>query len=353
MENNNRIKRQSFSKIPWVMDMPDLLEVQLKSYQDFLQENVSVNKRENNGLQAVFKSIFPIVDTRENYILEFVEYHIDTPKYNVVECQERGVTFSVPIKAKLRLSMRDAESGSKEFMHTIEQDVYLGNLPYMTERGTFIINGAERVIVNQLHRSPGAFFDSTQHPNGTQIFTARIIPLMGSWVEFTTDINDIMYVYIDRRKKFPVTTLLRAMGFSSDYEILNLFSLVEEVDIKSTKIDKYYTRKIVEDIINEGTGEIIAEKDSDFTPELRKVMLKEGIKTIKVLKSVASIGSMNVIANTMQKDSAKNTDEALETIYRQLRSGDAPDLETAKNLIDKLFFNPKKYDLGDVGRYKV
>ncbi len=350
---NNKNERYSFSKIPSVLDMPDLLDVQLQSYRNFLQQDISPDKREDKGLQAVFKSIFPIVDTRENFILEFVEYHIDLAKYSVVECQERGVTYSVPLKAKLRLSRKDEESGSKGFINTIEQDVYLGNLPYMTERGTFIINGAERVIVNQLHRSPGVFFDSTQHPNGTQIYSGRIIPLRGSWVEFTTDINDIMYVYIDRRKKFYVTTLLRAIGISSDLEILNLFNLIEEVNLKSKKVEKYYNRKIVEEIANLKTGEIITEKETDLTPEIRKALLKEGINTVKVMKSLSATSSMNIILNTIQKDSSKSTEQALEIMYRQLRSGEAPDMETAKNLVDKLFFNPKKYDLGKVGRYRL
>lgn len=350
---NNKIKRHSFSRISCVLDMPDLLEIQLKSYLDFLQQDTPPGKRENKGLQSVFKSIFPIVDTRENYILEFTEYYVNSPKYSMVECQERGVTYSVPLKAKLRLSARDEEGSSKEFSHTIEQDVYLGNLPYMTDRGTFIINGAERVIVNQLHRSPGVFFDSTQHPNGTQIYSGRVIPLRGAWIEFTTDINDIMYVYIDRRKKFHVTTLLRAIGFSSDSDILNIFGSIDEVDIKSSKVEKYYNRKIVEEVVNTETGEIIAEKDSNFTPEISKAMSKEKIRKVKVLKYSSPSGSMNIIANTMMKDVSKSTEDALETIYRQLRSGDAPDLETARNLIDRLFFNPKKYDLDKVGRYRL
>jgi len=350
---NNKIKRHSFSRISSILDMPDLLEIQLQSYRDFLQQDTPPGKREDKGLHSVFKSIFPIVDTRVNYILEFAEYYVNSPKYSMVECQERGVTYSVPLKAKLRLSARDEEKSSKEFSHAIEQDVYLGNLPYMTDRGTFIINGAERVIVNQLHRSPGVFFDSTQHPNGTQIYSGRVIPLRGAWIEFTTDINDIMYVYIDRRKKFHVTTLLRAIGFSSDSDIFNLFGLIDEIDIKSSKVEKYYNRKIVEDVVNTETGEIIAEKDSNFTPELRKAILKEKIRNVKVLKHLSSSGSMNVIANTMMKDLSKSTEDALETIYRQLRSGDAPDLETARNLIDRLFFNPKKYDLDKVGRYRL
>jgi len=357
MSNNGRkggcIERISFSRLPEILEMPDLLEIQLESFMNFLQPDVPPDKRELKGLQAVFQSIFPIVDSRENYILEFVEYYVDRPKYSVTECQERGVTYSVPLKSKLRFSTRDYNS-SKGFSHTIEQDVYLGNLPYMTDRGTFIINGAERVIVSQLHRSPGVFFDMSKHPNGMEIFSGRVIPFRGSWVEFITDINDIMYVYIDRRKRFPVTTLLRALGFSSDLQILSLFGLVDEIPLKIGKMEKHFGRKIVEEIVDKKTGEIFAEKDKELTEELCKDLMKKGIKEIKVLKvSSSSNSGSNIIINTMLRDIAKSTKDALNSIYRQLRAGDAPDMETARNLIDRLFFNPKRYDLGRVGRYRL
>lgn len=353
MENQNKnSERISFSHIPGIIEMPDLLSIQLNSFRDFLQHDVPPAQRKNKGLQAVFSSIFPIVDSRENYILEFLEYYVDQPKYSVVECQERGVSYSVPLKAKLRLSAKDEDDESKTFIQAIVQDVYLGNLPFMTDRGTFVINGAERVIVSQLHRSPGVFFDETEHPNGTKIYSGRIIPFRGSWVEFVTDINDVMYVYIDRRKKFPVTTLLRALGFSEDKDLFELFGLTETVNIAKGKIDKYFGRRILEDIVDEKTGEIYAEKYAEFLQELAVVLRKAKITVILLLKSSGGVYS-EVIANTIHKDSSKSEAEALEAIYRQMRSGEAPDLETAKNLIDRLFFNPKKYDLGIVGRHRI
>jgi len=353
LENQNKnSERISFSHIPGIIEMPDLLSIQLNSFRDFLQHDVPPAQRKNKGLQAVFSSIFPIVDSRENYILEFLEYYVDQPKYSVVECQERGVSYSVPLKAKLRLSAKDEDDESKTFIQAIVQDVYLGNLPFMTDRGTFVINGAERVIVSQLHRSPGVFFDETEHPNGTKIYSGRIIPFRGSWVEFVTDINDVMYVYIDRRKKFPVTTLLRALGFSEDKDLFELFGLTETVNIAKGKIDKYFGRRILEDIVDEKTGEIYAEKYAEFLQELAVVLRKAKITVILLLKSSGGVYS-EVIANTIHKDSSKSEAEALEAIYRQMRSGEAPDLETAKNLIDRLFFNPKKYDLGIVGRHRI
>jgi DNA-directed RNA polymerase subunit beta len=342
--------RLSFANIPTVVEYPDLLNVQLESFEHFLQERIPPHKRKNKGLQQVFLMNFPIADTRENYLLEFVEYYVEKPKYSMRECQERGLTYAVPLKAKLRLSTKD-ESG-KEFADTIEEVVYLGNLPYMTDRGTFIINGAERVIVSQLHRSPGVFFSESVHPNGTPIFSARIIPFRGSWVEFATDINNVMYAYIDRKKKFPVTTLLRALGYSSDDEILELFNLVEEVKVADIDLKDYLNRIICGDVVDRKTGEIIVNKDATLTEEIVKRIKKSEVKKIRFLKS-EDISQGSVIANTIQKDSVRTEEDALEVIYRQLRSGEAPDLETAKNLIDKLFFNPKRYDLGDVGRHRL
>ncbi len=348
----NQNGRISFSTLKQVIDFPDLLDIQLQSFKEFLQDDIRPEKRKNQGLQSVFNNVFPIVDSRENFYLEFVEYYVEKPKYDVVECQERGVTYSVPLKAKLKLSMKDEYSDSKEFVDTIEQVVYLGNIPYMTHRGTFIINGAERIVVSQLHRSPGVFFDELTHPNGTKLYSARIIPLRGSWVEFTTDINDVMYVYIDRRKKFPVTTLLRALGFSSDNDLLDIFDLVEEVEVSDPNIKKFVGRLSIADVINKETGELLLEKDAELTEEALEQISTSNIDRLKLLKHDGASGP-EVISNTLRKDASKSEEDALEAIYRHLRSGDAPDLETARGLIERMFFNPKRYDLGNVGRYRV
>jgi DNA-directed RNA polymerase subunit beta len=346
---NQSSKRVSFGKIPEIVEAPDLLNIQLESWEGFLQADVPPARRKNKGLQSVFKMNFPITDARENFLLEFVEYYVEKPKYTVPECEERGLTFAVPIKAKLRLSQK-SEDG-KSFVNTIEQDVYLGNLPTMTHRGTYIINGAERVVVSQLHRSPGVFFSESTHPNGTPIYSARIIPFRGSWVEFTTDINNIMYAYIDRKKKFPVTTLLRALGYSSDDEILELFSLVEEIDATKVDLADYEGRVICSDVVDKKTGEIFIPKDSSITEEHIKRIKKSGVKKIRLL--VQQGNEESVIAKTISKDIVRSEEDALGAIYKQLRSGDAPDLDTAKTLIDRLFFNEKRYDLGDVGRYRI
>ena len=342
--------RISFSRIPKILESPDLLSVQLDSFESFLQSKVQPHQRKRTGLQAVFQMNFPISDARENYLLEFVEYHIEQPKYSVTECQERGLTYAAPLKSKLRLSTK-AENG-EGYGDTLEQEVYLGNLPLMTDRGTFIYNGAERVVVSQLRRSPGVFFSQSKHPNGTPIYSARIIPLRGSWVEFATDINNVMYAYIDRKKKFPVTTLLRALGYSSDDELLDLFNLVEEVDTRKADLDEYADRIICSDVVDTKTGEIFLSKDSVLTEDSIKQIKKSNVKKIHLLKSDSTTGG-SVIANTIQRDSARSEEDALEAIYRQLRSGEAPDLDTAKNLIDRLFFNPKRYDIGDVGRHRL
>ncbi|HTX98983.1 MAG TPA: DNA-directed RNA polymerase subunit beta [Bacteroidota bacterium] len=345
----NQTKRISFGKIPDIIDAPDLLNIQLESWESFLQSDAPPSRRRNKGLQAVFKMNFPITDTRENFLLEFVEYYIEKPKYSVPECEERGLTYAVPVKAKLRLSQK-AENG-KEYVNTIEQDVYLGNLPTMTHRGTFIINGAERVVVSQLHRSPGVFFSESIHPNGTPIYSARIIPFRGSWVEFSTDINNVMYAYIDRKKKFPVTTLLRALGYSSDDEILELFNLVEEIDVAKVDLDEYQGRVVCSDVVDRKTGEIFLNKDTVLDEEHIKLLKKKNVKKLRLLVAMGSEES--VIAKTISKDQVRSEEDALTTIYKQLRSGDAPDLDTAKTLIDRLFFNEKRYDLGDVGRYRL
>jgi DNA-directed RNA polymerase subunit beta len=346
---NQSNKRISFGKIPDIIESPDLLNIQLESWESFLQADLAPTRRRNKGLQAVFKMNFPITDARENFLLEFVEYYVEKPKYSVAECVERGLTYAVPIKAKLRLSQK-AEDG-KSFVNTIEQDVYLGNLPTMTNKGTYIINGAERVVVSQLHRSPGVFFSESTHPNGTPIYSARIIPFRGSWVEFTTDINNVMYAYIDRKKKFPVTTLLRALGYSSDDEILELFSLVEEVDLGKTDLKDFEGRTICSDVVDRKTGEIFINKDAVLTEEHIKRIKKSGVKKLRLLVQQGTEES--VIAKTISKDIVRSEEDALTAIYKQLRSGEAPDLETAKTLIDRLFFNEKRYDLGDVGRYRI
>jgi DNA-directed RNA polymerase subunit beta len=343
-------KRISFSKIPSVIEVPNLLSIQTDAFEDFLQNKVNPLERENKGLQAVFTANFPILDNKENYRLDFIEYHIEKPRYSVIECAERGLTFAAPLKAKLRLSTKDNESG--EFVNSVEQEVYLGNLPFMTVKGTFLINGAERVIVSQLHRSPGVAFSQTVHPNGTPIYSARIIPLRGSWVEFATDINYIMYVYIDRRKKFPATTLLRALNYETDEQILDLFDLVEDIEVKKVKIENYIGRIIASDVFDMSTGEVFLTKDSELKEEDIDRLKEAEVETLKFLKADTS-ADQDLIVNTLRKDSAHTKEEALFAIYRQLRTGEAPDVETAEALIEKLFFNEKRYDLGEVGRHRM
>lgn len=345
--------RISFSKLEKSTDFPDLLGIQVDSFKKFLQDTVSPHKRENSGLQKVFQQNFPILDNRENYILEFVEYYVDKPKYSVVECVERGLTFAVPLKAKLRLSTKDEFNSSHEYVDTIEQEVYLGNLPYMTEKGTFIINGAERVIVSQLHRSPGVFFGESLHTNGTRLFSARIIPFRGSWVEFTTDVNDVMFAYIDRKKKFHITTLLRALGYPSNEMLYELFNLSETVEVGSkANLNNYIDRFVIVDVFDTNTGEVILDTKTALSEEHIKEIKKAGIKELKFLKTTFD-KDLSVILNTINADKTFNEESALEHIYKQLRSGDAPDMETAKNVIERLFFSPKRYDLGDVGRYRI
>ncbi len=345
--DNNRI---SFSRIKSVLDVPDLLGIQTETFEDFLQHNVPPSKRENKGLQQVFLTNFPVLDNKENYRLDFLEYYVEKPRFTVQECLERGLTYSAPLKAKLRLSTKDQDT--QEFINTVEQEVYLGNLPFMTEKGTFIINGAERVIVSQLHRSPGVAFSQTLHPNGTPIYTARIIPLRGSWVEFATDINYVMYVYIDRRKKFPATTLLRAIGYESDEQILKLFDLVEEVPVKKSKLENFIGRMVASDLFDMSTGEIFLTRGAIFSEEDVERVKEAEIDALKFIKSDRS-PDQDLIVNTLQKDTSTSREEALYSIYRQLRTGEAPDLESAEQLIEKLFFNDKRYDLGEVGRHRM
>lgn len=343
-------ERITFSRIPSIIPPPDLLSVQISSFEDFLQLRIPPTKRQNVGLQNVFLSNFPILDSRENFKLDFIDYNVEIPRFNTAECSERGLTFAAPLKAKLRLTVKDPDT--QEFTNAVEQDVYLGNLPFMTEKGTFIINGAERTIVSQLHRSPGVAFSETRHPNGTMIYAARIIPFRGSWVEFATDISGIMYVYIDRKKKFPATTLLRALGFSSDEQILELFELNDVVDLNGENVSEFFNRKLASDLIDFTTGEIFAGKDSIFDEEVMKRALQIGMTEVKLIRETNEIEG-NIIVNTLLKDIAKNESDALEAIYKTLRSSEAPDLETARGLLEKLFFNPKRYDLGEVGRHRM
>ncbi len=348
------------------IDYPDFLDIQLKSFQDFFQIETNPENRVNEGLYKVFNENFPIADARNNFVLEFLDYFIDPPRYTIEECIERGLTYSVPLKAKLKLYCTDPEH---EDFETIIQDVYLGMIPYMTPKGTFVINGAERVVVSQLHRSPGVFFGTSFHTNGTQLFSARIIPFKGSWMEFTTDINNVMYAYIDRKKKLPITTLLRAIGYETDKDILEIFNLAEEVKVNKTSLKKILGRKLaarvveswIEDFVDEDTGEVVSiertnvliDRETELTQEHLDLILDAGVKTVLLHNEVADSTDYSVIFNTLQKDAANNAKEAVEFIYRQLRSAEPPDEETARGIIEKLFFSDKRYDLGDVGRYRV
>ena len=360
--NNKRINFAT-SKI---LEYPDLLEVQLKSFKDFFQLDTTPENRKNEGLYQVFQEIFPIEDTRNNYKLEFIDYFIDPPQYSIEECLERGLTYNVPLKAKLRLSCSDPEH---EDFDTRVQDVYLGNIPYMTPGGTFVINGSERIIVSQLHRSPGVFFDQSLHANGTKLYSARIIPFKGSWIEFATDINNVMYAYIDRKKKLPVTTLLRAIGFDSDKDIINIFGLAEEIEVTEENIKKNLGRKLaakvlktgIQDFVDEDTGEVISFERAEIVAERDEIIdeetiikLKEAdVKTILLHKDDANDNEFAIIFNTLQKDPTNTEKEAVNYIYKQLRNSEPPDEATARDVIDKLFFSEKRYDLGSVGRYRL
>ncbi len=343
--------RISFSKIPRDYDLPDLLDVQLKSFHEFLQEGIPIAERLATGLESVFQLNFPIVDSRETFVLEYLDYRLEKPRYNVTECQERGLTYSVPLKARLRLSSKNQEEKTEDFVETVEQEVFLGNLPMMTDRGTFIINGAERVVVSQLHRSPGVFFAESLHPNGTTIYSGRVIPFRGSWVEFTTDINNVLWAYIDRKKKFPVTMLLRALGWSSDEDILQLFDLIQDVDVKTADLTEHVGKLVAADVIDMNTGEIFLSKDSTFLEEHVERVKSGGIRKIKFMDLEDTGGS--VVLNTITKDPSRSTDDAFEAIYRVMRSSEAPDMEAARGLLEKLFFNQKRYDLGLVGRIRL
>ncbi len=349
-----------------ILDYPDLLEVQLKSFKDFFQLETTPENRRNEGLYQVFQEIFPIEDTRNNYKLEFIDYFIDPPQYSIEECLERGLTYNVPLKAKLRLSCTDPEH---EDFDTRVQDVYLGNIPYMTPAGTFVINGSERIIVSQLHRSPGVFFDQSMHANGTKLYSARIIPFKGSWIEFATDINNVMYAYIDRKKKLPVTTLLRAIGFNSDKDIIDIFGLADEIEVTPEALKANEGRKLaakvlktwIEDFEDEDTGEVIpiertvpiVERGEILNDETIENILETEVKTILLQKDEANTNEYAIIFNTLQKDPTNTEYEAVSYIYKQLRNSEPPDENTARDVIEKLFFSEKRYDLGNVGRYRL
>ncbi|MGI6470288.1 MAG: DNA-directed RNA polymerase subunit beta [Paludibacteraceae bacterium] len=366
MSNKTENQRVSFASIKNQLPYPDFLEVQLKSFKDFFQLDTAPEHRKNEGLYKVFSENFPIADTRNNFMLEFLDYFIDPPRYTIEECIRRGLTYSVPLKAKLKLSCTDPDH---EDFDTVVQDVFLGPIPYMTERGTFVINGAERVIVSQLHRSPGVFFGQSIHANGTKLYSARIIPFRGSWIEFATDINNVMYAYIDRKKKLPVTTLLRAIGYESDKDILETFGLAEEVKVNKTNLRKMIGRKLavrvlktwMEDFVDEDTGEVVTVERTKVLVDRETIIEKDhiddiiesGNQTILLHKEDQNMSDYAIIYNTLQKDPSNTEKEAILHIYRQLRNAEPADDSTAREVINGLFFSEKRYDLGDVGRYRI
>ncbi len=366
MSSINKNQRVTFATVKNQMEYPDFLEVQLKSFRDFFQIDTPPEQRKNDGMFKVFSENFPIADTRNNFVLEFLDYYIDPSKYSIDECIERGLTYSVPLKAKLKLYCTDPDH---EDFETIIQDVYLGTIPYMTEKGTFVINGAERVIVSQLHRSPGVFFGQSMHANGTKLYSARIIPFKGSWIEFATDINNVMYAYIDRKKKLPVTTLLRAIGFESDKDILEIFGLCEEVKVSKAGLKKVEGRRLaarvlkawVEDFVDEDTGEVVSIERNEVVIDRETVLDKDnvqeildsGVQTILLHKEDPNLSDYSIIYNTLQKDPTNSEKEAVYYIYRQMRSAEPADEAAAREVITNLFFSDKRYDLADVGRYRI
>ena len=363
---NSNPLRTNFGSVDLPLEHPDFLDIQLRSFQEFFQLETNPENRTTEGLFKVFSENFPITDTRNQFVLEFLDYFIDPPRYSIQECIERGLTYSVPLKAKLKLYCTDPEH---EDFETIVQDVYLGTIPYMTPQGSFVVNGAERVIVNQLHRSPGVFFGQSRHANGTKLHSARIIPFKGSWIEFATDINGVMYAYIDRKKKLPVTTLLRSIGYETDRDILGIFDLADEVKVTKAGLKRVLGRPLaarvlktwVEDFVEEDTGEVVSIERTEVVLERETVLEKEhmdlildsGSKTIILHKEGVNQGDFTIIYNTLQKDSSNSEKEAVEYIYRQLRNAEPPDLETARGVIDKLFFSEQRYDLGEVGRFRI
>lgn len=366
MSSNLVNQRVNFASVKNPMPYPDFLDVQLKSFKDFLQLDTPPELRKNDGLYKVFSENFPIADTRNNFVLEFLDYYIDPPRYSIEECLERGSLTVDPLKAKLKLYCTDPDH---EDFDTVIQDVFLGSIPYMTDNGTFIINGAERVVVSQLHRSPGVFFGSSIHANGTQLYSARIIPFKGSWIEFATDINNVMYAYIDRKKKLPVTTLLRAFGFENDKDILEIFNLAEEVKVTKNNLKKYLGQKLaarvlkswVEDFVDEDTGEVVSIERNEVILDRETILdeqnideiLDSGVPSILIHKEEANTSDYSIIFNTLQKDPSNSEKEAVLYIYRQLRNADPADDASAREVINNLFFSEKRYDLGEVGRYRI
>ncbi|MEK9852853.1 MAG: DNA-directed RNA polymerase subunit beta, partial [Flavobacteriaceae bacterium] len=363
---SSKSQRINFAGAKTSPNYPDFLDIQIKSFQDFFQLETKSDERNVEGLFNTFKENFPISDTRNQFVLEFLDYFVDPPRYTIQECIERGLTYSVPLKARLKLYCTDPEH---EDFETIVQDVFLGTIPYMTPSGTFVINGAERIVVSQLHRSPGVFFGQSFHANGTKLYSARVIPFKGSWIEFATDINSVMYAYIDRKKKLPVTTLFRAIGFEHDRDILEIFDLAEEVKVSKTGLKKILGRKLAarvlktwhEDFVDEDTGEVISierneiiiDRDTVIEKEHIEEILDAGVKTVLLHKIDAHMSDYAIIYNTLQKDPTNTEKEAVEHIYRQLRNAEPPDEDTARGIIDKLFFSDQRYNLGEVGRYRM
>ena len=358
--------RVNFASVHNPYPYPDFLDVQLKSFKDFLQLDTPPEERKNDGLYKVFSENFPITDTRNNFVLEFLDYYIDPPRYTIDECLERGLTYSVPLKAKMKLYCTDPDH---EDFGTFIQDVFLGTIPYMTDNGTFVINGAERVVVSQLHRSPGVFFGQGVHANGTVLYSARIIPFKGSWIEFATDINNVMYAYIDRKKKLPVTTLLRAIGYEQDKDILQIFDLAEEVKVNKKNMKAAIGRKLAarvlkswnEDFVDEDTGEVVSiernevimERETELTADNIEEIVESGATTVLLHKDEEAASKFTIIFNTLAKDPSNSEKEAVTYIYRQLRNADPADDASAREVFQNLFFSDKRYDLGEVGRYRI
>ena len=363
MSYNNRKNFATSSDIP---NYPDFLDIQVKSFKDFFQLETKSDERSDEGLYKTFLENFPISDARNQFVLEFIDYFVDPPRYSVHECIERGLTYSVPLKARLKLYCTDPEH---EDFETIVQDVYLGVIPYMSNSGTFIINGAERVVVSQLHRSPGVFFGQSFHANGTKLYSARVIPFKGSWIEFSSDINGVMYAYIDRKKKLPVTTLLRTIGYERDKDILEIFGLAEEIKVSKAGLKKILGRKLAarvlntwyEDFVDEDTGEVISiernevilDRDTIIDKDNIEKILESNTKTVLINRVDDDNSEYSIIHNTLQKDPTNTEKEAVEHVYRQLRNAEPPDEETARGIIDKLFFSDQRYNLGEVGRYRM
>ena len=366
MSTTNNNQRINFASLKNTVNFPDFLDVQLKSFQSFFQIGTTLDERRNEGLYKAFEELFPITDSRNNFVLEFIDYTIDPPRYSIEECIDRGLTFKVPLKVKLKLFCTDADH---EDFETIVQDVYFGNIPFMTPKGSFVINGAERIIVSQLHRSPGVFFGQSFHSNGTKLYSARVIPFKGSWIEFTTDVNNVLYAYIDRKKKLPVTTLLRAIGYESDRDILEIFGIADEVKVSKSGLKKYVGRTLaarvlrswVDDFVDEDTGElvpierneVILERDIILDKGHIDEIIEAGVETILLQKEDGNAYDHALIYNTLQKDPTNSEVEAIRHIYRQLRTAEAPDDETARGMIEKLFFSDQRYSLGHVGRFRI